>query len=214
MQARAWSALARSEPDPEPSADPRRHLELVRRIAGALAKRLPRHIERDELIALGNLGLVEACARFDTRRRVAFSTFATLRIRGAMLDGLRRLDPLAREERARLRHDEVATASVVLVEMSPAADGMEAGKRADELLEEREQREQLARSLEALPARRRRVLERHYFDQQPLHSIGRELGVSESRVCQLVAESVATLRQSMEPALLEGMEPPPPSEVQ
>lgn len=68
------------------------HAALVKRIAYHLAGRLPSTVEVDDLIQAGMLGLLEAAANFSSGRGASFETFAGIRIRGAMLDGLRKLD--------------------------------------------------------------------------------------------------------------------------
>lgn len=73
------------------------HLPLVRHILGRLAARLPRGVDVDNLQAAGVLGLVEAANRFDPSRGIAFKTFAYTRIRGAILDELRRNSPFPQE---------------------------------------------------------------------------------------------------------------------
>ncbi len=69
-----------------------RHAELVKRIAYHLAGRLPASVEVDDLIQAGMLGLLEAAANYTAGRGASFETYAGIRIRGAMLDGLRKLD--------------------------------------------------------------------------------------------------------------------------
>ena len=69
-----------------------RHAELVKRIAYHLAGRLPASVEVDDLIQAGMLGLLEAAANYSEGRGASFETYAGIRIRGAMLDGLRKLD--------------------------------------------------------------------------------------------------------------------------
>jgi RNA polymerase sigma factor FliA len=69
-----------------------RHAELVKRIAYHLAGRLPASGEVDDLIQAGMLGLLEAAANYSEGRGASFETYAGIRIRGAMLDGLRKLD--------------------------------------------------------------------------------------------------------------------------
>ena len=69
-----------------------RHAELVKRIAYHLAGRLPASVEVDDLIQAGMLGLLEAAANYSAGRGASFETYAGIRIRGAMLDGLRKLD--------------------------------------------------------------------------------------------------------------------------
>jgi RNA polymerase sigma factor FliA len=69
-----------------------RHAELVKRIAYHLAGRLPASVEVDDLIQAGMLGLLEAAGNYSAGRGASFETYAGIRIRGAMLDGLRKLD--------------------------------------------------------------------------------------------------------------------------
>ena len=66
------------------------HLGLVRQVLGRLLVTLPQHVDRDNLEGAGLLGLVEAAAAFDSTRGCDFRSFATLRIRGEILDELRR----------------------------------------------------------------------------------------------------------------------------
>lgn len=168
-------------------------MEMVRRIAGGLVRRLPSHVDKDELISLGYMGLVEALRRYDPSRGVPFGAFAAVRVRGAMIDWLRQLDPVSREERARLRSsDEIA--SVTLVDFACAKDQAEPGANAvDELLRQ-ERRALLEYALGQLSERERSVVQRYFFEEQSLKSIGEELKVTESRVCQIVGAAVARLR--------------------
>ena len=68
------------------------HAELVKRIAFHLAGRLPPQVDVEDLVQAGMLGLLEAAAHFTADRGATFETYAGIRIRGAMLDALRRLD--------------------------------------------------------------------------------------------------------------------------
>lgn len=68
------------------------HAELVKRIAYHLVGRLPPSVEVADLIQAGMLGLLEAAAHFTADRGASFETYAGIRIRGAMLDALRKLD--------------------------------------------------------------------------------------------------------------------------
>src|SRR5262245_12532712 len=71
----------------------------VERVAKRLARRLPSHIDLDDLISAGTIGLVEAAERFDPARCDRFEPFAEIRIRGAILDELRARDTLSRDMR-------------------------------------------------------------------------------------------------------------------
>ena len=77
---------------------------LVKIIAMRLAMRLPSHIDVDDLINVGIAGLLESIDRFDVSRGVKIETYLTFRIKGAMLDELRRLDWLPRSVRQKARH--------------------------------------------------------------------------------------------------------------
>jgi RNA polymerase sigma factor for flagellar operon FliA len=105
-------------PSPSPFTDADRallieqHRPYVRVLAIEVARGLPPHIELDELVSCGNLGLVEAAARYEPRYGVTFQTFAYYRIKGAVYDGLRRMGPMSRTEYARARF--VARANDIL----------------------------------------------------------------------------------------------------
>ncbi|MBS1122757.1 MAG: polymerase sigma factor for flagellar operon [Deltaproteobacteria bacterium] len=78
------------------------HLELARRAAAMIFPRVRQHVELDELVALGNMGLAEAAARYDPARGASFSTFAWYRVQGSIMDGLRRNTQLPRRVWAKL----------------------------------------------------------------------------------------------------------------
>ena len=69
-----------------------RHSELVKRIAYHLASSLPPSVEIADLIQAGMLGLLEAATNYASNRGASFETYAGIRIRGAMIDALRKLD--------------------------------------------------------------------------------------------------------------------------
>jgi RNA polymerase sigma factor for flagellar operon FliA len=79
------------------------HVDLVRRIAYHMMRRMPHSIEVDDLIQTGMLGLLEAAQRYECRAGSTFAAYATRRIRGAILDSLRRSDWGPRSLRRRLR---------------------------------------------------------------------------------------------------------------
>ncbi|MBZ5488581.1 RNA polymerase sigma factor FliA [Halomonas aquamarina] len=79
------------------------YMPLVRRHALTLQVRLPASIELDDLVQAGTVGLLEALSRFDATQGASFATFASQRIRGAMLDELRTRDWLPRSVRRAAR---------------------------------------------------------------------------------------------------------------
>ena len=96
---RPWEKLTHSE-----QAEVVRHYApKIRFLALRLKNRLPRSVELGELISSGTLGLMEALGKFRAQLGIRFETYAESRIRGAMLDELRRLDWFPRSLRQRVR---------------------------------------------------------------------------------------------------------------
>src|SRR5262249_16353230 len=79
------------------------HIEIARRISMRMARRCPEWIAREDLVAAGLLGLTEAAERYDANRNEPFLAFAEKRIRGAVLDELRRGDIMPRRARQMAR---------------------------------------------------------------------------------------------------------------
>jgi RNA polymerase sigma factor for flagellar operon FliA len=69
-----------------------RELPQVYYVAASIRKRLPKHVDMEDLVQSGVIGLLDACRNYDTGKDAQFSTFAKHRIRGAILDSLRNLD--------------------------------------------------------------------------------------------------------------------------
>ena len=88
------------------------HLGLVYHVARQLCRAKTMELELDELVSAGTLGLIEAMHNFDPSRGLAFSTFAAPRIRGAMLDEMRRNDHVPRSVRRRTRELSAASESL------------------------------------------------------------------------------------------------------
>jgi RNA polymerase sigma factor FliA len=95
---------------------------LVKRVAGRLGMRLPRHVSQDDLISAGIMGLLDAVEKFSADKGVAFKSYAEFRIRGAMLDELRAMDWVPRSVRKASRRLEAAFSKVEGREMRPATD--------------------------------------------------------------------------------------------
>ena len=74
-------------------------LPLVKRVALTIRKRLPAHVELDDLFSDGVLGLVDAVTKFDASKQVSLETYARHRVCGSIFDGLRATDPASRDLR-------------------------------------------------------------------------------------------------------------------
>lgn len=219
---------ARYVPQPESdSATLIRHGHLVDRLARRLSARTAGAVAADDLWSAGAMGLIDASRRFDAARDVRFETFAEHRIRGAMLDELRRMDHLPRRLRARteeveraredlcrtLRREptpgEVAAATGLdLEELGAIVMLTERGEQAIEeveapsaLADEHLVRAQTLASMTGhvaqLPARLQLLLSLRYVEGLTYREIASVLEVSEPRVCQLHGQAMAELRSAL-----------------
>ncbi len=100
---------------------------LIKFIAHRLSLRLPSHVEMDDLISAGVIGLIDAIEKFDPTRNILFKTYAEFRIKGAMLDDLRAQDWVPRSIRQKAAVLERAYAEIEQREGRPATDEEVAG---------------------------------------------------------------------------------------
>jgi RNA polymerase sigma factor for flagellar operon FliA len=222
-------------PDGAPTRDEliARGLPIVRRVAFRLARRLPPNVDVGDLIGAGNAGLLKAVSAWDMDRTPSFEAYIEARVRGAILDELRRNDPMTRHGRRKLaevtkavralearlgrrpEEHEIAEALGVTLEefhriaedlargpalarMGDDPDGLSHGDaNAEATLLDRELKARLVEALKRLPERQQQVLALYYQEQCTQAEIGRILGVTESRVCQILGEATARLRAYM-----------------
>lgn len=88
------------------------NLELVGQLVNQAASRYPRHVDRSELWSAGVLGLVEASRRFDPSMGIPFARYASIRVKGAIVDSTRNRDWASRRVRRQIREMEDAAASL------------------------------------------------------------------------------------------------------
>jgi len=100
----------------------RRHLPLVRRVVQRLASRKPPHIDVDDLMSWGIVGLLDAIDKYDPAKEAQFSTYAQFRIRGAVLDHLRSLDWIPRSVRQKAALIDKATRELETLRGRPASE--------------------------------------------------------------------------------------------
>jgi len=87
----------------------KRYIPLVKYIADRMAIRLPSHVSKDDLIGAGIMGLLDAVDRYDQNKKESFRSYVEQRIRGAMLDELRRMDWVPRSVRKEIQKVEEVT---------------------------------------------------------------------------------------------------------
>jgi RNA polymerase sigma factor FliA len=155
----------------------KQHSGLVKKMAYQLKAKLPSCVELDDLVQAGMIGLMDAIQRYEDNHGAQFETYASQRVRGAMLDELRGADWLPRGIRKNMRDIEVAVQQLEQKFGRPPTES-EIAKHMNFTLDD-------------------------YYDvlsdcqELNLKEIGAIMSVSESRVCQLHSQAVARLRASM-----------------
>ena len=113
------------------------YAQLVKLVAGRLSMYLGHNVEYDDLVSYGIFGLIDAIDKFDMGKNVKFETYASLRIRGAILDQIRKMDWIPRTVRQRQRKIDEAIKQVEMRTGKTATDeeiAVELGVSEDELV--------------------------------------------------------------------------------
>lgn len=90
----------------------RQHLPLVKTVVGRIAMTLPAHVDHDDLHSAGVVGLLHAVRHYDESNGASFETYARIRIHGAVMDELRRMDCVSRTVREKARRVQAAMAAL------------------------------------------------------------------------------------------------------
>ncbi|MFV0464745.1 MAG: FliA/WhiG family RNA polymerase sigma factor [Lachnospiraceae bacterium] len=112
------------------------YVPLVKIVAGRLSMHLGNHVEYDDLVGYGVFGLIDAIDKFDPTKEVKFETYASLRIRGAILDQIRKMDWIPRTVRQKQKKLDEAEKQIELKLHRAATDdeiAEELGVSTDEL---------------------------------------------------------------------------------
>ncbi|HEX4772155.1 MAG TPA: sigma-70 family RNA polymerase sigma factor [Bryobacteraceae bacterium] len=194
------------------------HISYAHAVAAELLARFPAHVDRQDVMAAAEYGLVQAANTYDPGKGVAFTTFAYYRIRGAVFDLLRETIKSARFEAAANEYmmdysagggipsdAEVKTVATGIVasyflSIDPSPGSPSAEAPIDTLLRQ-EQEKGIRNALKTLPEKNRKVLEAYYFEDLTLEEIGKQLGLSKSWVSRMHAKGLEMLRPAVERAL-------------
>lgn len=98
------------------------YLPLVEKVVAVVRRRLPEHIDHNDLHSAGVIGLIAAVQRFDSAQALTFEGYARVRIRGAVLDELRRNDSCTRRSRAMVKRIAATTQEIAQENGRPATD--------------------------------------------------------------------------------------------
>ncbi len=164
----------------------------IKRSALLLKARMP-WADLDELLQLGAIGMLEALQRFDHTRGVEFHAFCSRRIRGAMIDGLRREGALQRGE---MHLDTDAIDATTYLNGDTPEDPFRLLSRADS-------KKYLTEALRDLPALDYRVLALHYFEDMNNREIAAILNISEGYASRIRKRALAFLAERLT-ALMNG----------
>lgn len=216
-----------------------KHLPQVRVLARRIHGRLPESVSLDDLVSNGIVGLISAIDRFDPSRDIQLGTYARHKIKGEILDSLRRLDWASRQHRKyakqieaaiavaeqrcqRLATDEEIAAVLDLpievyrqrraevhrANLQRLESVEEGGSAASDLkficrsekecpsvvFERRELRRTVAAAISQLPKRHQTVLSMYYRDELTMQEISKIIGLHTSRISQIRAQAIRSLR--------------------
>lgn len=203
------------------------HLGYVKNILGRLLVEFPNSVDYENLEAAGILGLVEAANRFSPEKGIDFKTFAYQRIRGAVFDELRRNCPLPQHilkhwamirkvvqssddsisevkisKQTGLSVEEVETCLSAIRMTAPVTWHEELTSKQDEShqdeLEEIDRQQLLTQAIEELPKKKREIITLYHMDQLTLKQIGEVVGLSESRVSRILAQTELILKKRLQ----------------
>ncbi len=216
-----------------------KYLSLVSSIVARLAMTLPDHVDQDDLYSSGLIGLLQALRNYDPTCGASFETYARTRVRGAMLDELRKMDWVPRTVHEKARKIQAAMAQLeqklgqvpteaqmaktlnlstqeygkLLTEIRPAAficlDTVSSEDDTGDLYEvvansaeespfeqisQRELKQVILARLKELPEMQRKVLALYYGEELHLREIAEAVGLTESRICQIHAQAILSVR--------------------
>src|SRR5688572_21341085 len=181
------------------------HLPYARAVASRTIDPRCRGADREDLIAWGILGLVQAAQRYRDGTQATFGAYAARRVRGQVLDALRERDPLTRSARREYRaarevDPDLPTPAVEVSLDRYMAHGAEppnaAPPNAAQCRAKRDERwERVARELRSLPRLERQVLVLSYGRGMTLREVGAKVGLSESGVCRARSRALTRLRE-------------------
>ena len=203
----------RKEARPAPEALVRAHMPLVRRIAWHVHARVASAIDVEDLAQIGMVALVEAANSFEDRGH-AFATYATLRIRGAMIDHLRRHATICRAAGDAEMAEEMGMEAAAYREMVDDSQAVhqesidevysdhsmwfaDVEEQADTAFDRERLQAAVADAIRTLPERDAMVMQLYFVEEMNLEEIGQTLGVGAARICQIKKAALDRVRASL-----------------
>jgi len=201
------------------------HMHLVLSIVADFMRRVPRSVQREDLVAAGSMGLLHALRSKKHTCPEMLAAYARIRIRGAIIDELRRHDWSPRRRRTPAaaaaatatsnatsttaprittspssddKNEKTEKTGVVVIgfdDLPPAQSLREEGPSPLEQVESQRSSYEVRSAVSKLPPRERAIVTMRYFEEVPSKAIASKMGLSEARVSQLLARATMQLRQ-------------------
>lgn len=171
---------------------------LVWYVVNRIRPRLPVSVSEEELFSAGLYGLMKACRSYDPARGAVFKTYAYHRIRGAILDELRRLDFLPRSLRDRAKEVGEDPPSVLAIPTDEDGNESLPARILEEGAERSDLHAALLREIDGLPEKMKLVMTLYYQKGLRMREIGEQLRLTESRVSQIHSHAILRLRRVFE----------------
>lgn len=219
---------------------------LLRQVAGRFSAGLPLGVDREDMYSYGVFGLMDAIEKFELDRGVKFETYASMRIKGSIIDHIRSLDWVPRSVRSKARDlervkaelenrlgrepsdEEMAAGlgisikelwaarsqtmvpSIVPIEPDPSLDGpwetakhspqntvVDPAANPEDIVGSGEITSLVARAVANMSERSKMIVTLYYVEEMTLAEIGKLMGVTESRVCQLQSKVLHSLQSAL-----------------
>ena len=187
------------------------YMDLVKMIAVSMRNIYTGYAESDDIINEGVIALMAAIDGFDPEKNVKFETYAGIRIKGAVIDYLRKLDRVPRTLRklskqlddnfARLNSElcrtptdeELAESMNMTTAQLSKLMANTAGK-----MYEREKKQVIADAVATLPEKEKQVVTMYYYERLKYSEIAKVMSITQSRVCQIHSKAMLTLKNKLE----------------
>lgn len=188
------------------------HLPLVKKVANKIYNRIPEGVvDFEELVNTGVIGLIKAIDRYD-EKKAKFSTYAYIKIRGEILDYLRKLDFLPRSVRGKIKKGEVEDLKEEIVSFISIEEKLfsesdrftikdtlvSSNPTPEEELILNDMKSRLADAISRLSDREKLILQLIFVEELDLKSISEILGISVSRVSQIKTAALKKLKELLD----------------
>lgn len=181
------------------------YLPLVKKIAKNVYTRIPKHIEYNELVNAGAIGLISSIKKAKIKSKPQFFCYLQIRIKGAIIDELRKQDWLSRRMRKYVRLNSINNdAPIRHINIDEAVQYQVESKEEDVNNPEnkyfkQKDKELLYKAIKQLPDREKDIVNLYYFKELKINEISKILGVSEPRISQLHQKALSILKSQLIP---------------